>query len=162
MKTLTMICLVAGAAFGTMAQASTRACYIQTYSGNYLTAVGGGDRIDDVIHSDATRGSTWETFKIVESSSYPGTYGIKTLTGNYLTVVGGGGRTDDVIHSDATRYLGWEQLRIEQVGGGYVAFKTSQGYYLTAVAAGGRITDVIHSDATQVSLWEKFKLVCSR
>jgi hypothetical protein len=30
-------------------------CSIQTINGHYLTAVGGGGRITDTIHSDATR-----------------------------------------------------------------------------------------------------------
>jgi hypothetical protein len=35
---------------------------LQTSTGNYLTAVGGGGRITDVIHSDATQINAWETF----------------------------------------------------------------------------------------------------
>jgi len=144
----------------TVARAQTRTCFILTYNGHYLTAVGGGGRIDDVIHSDATKGSTWETFKIVESSSVPGTYGIKTLTGNYLTVVDGGGRIEDVIHSDATKFRDWEEFRLVSLGNGYTALKTYRGNYLTAVSGGGRTTDVIHSDATKASTWESFKLNC--
>jgi hypothetical protein len=162
MKTFLNLSLIVAATFGTVAKANTRTCFIMTASGNYLTAVGGGGRITDVIHSDATQARSWETFKIVESASAPGTYGIKTLTGNYLTAVSGGGRIDDVIHSDATKFRNWEQFRIEPVGDDYVALKTSRGYYLTAVSSGGREVDVIHSDATQVLEWEKFKLICKK
>lgn len=38
-------------------------CSIQTVNGNYLTAVGGGGRTADTIHSDATRVQAWEKFK---------------------------------------------------------------------------------------------------
>lgn len=35
---------------------------IKTLTGNYLTAVGGGGRTADVIHSDATQVRSWELF----------------------------------------------------------------------------------------------------
>jgi hypothetical protein len=160
MKILLMLSLVTALSLGTRALAVTKTCFILTANGHYLTAVGGGGRTDDVIHSNATQAKSWETFKIVESTSNPGTYGIKTLSGNYLTVVDGGGRITDVIHSDATKYRDWEEFRLVSVGGGYTAFKTYQGTYLTAVGGGGRTSDVIHSDARQVRGWEKFKLQC--
>ena len=37
---------------------------IQTIDGHYLTAVGGGGRITDTIHSDATRVGSWEKFRV--------------------------------------------------------------------------------------------------
>ena len=46
------------------AQATTRICSIETYSGNYLTAVSGGGRTQDVIHSDATQVGSWEKFRL--------------------------------------------------------------------------------------------------
>ncbi len=36
---------------------------IQTINGHYLTAVGGGGRTTDAIHSDATRVGSWEKFR---------------------------------------------------------------------------------------------------
>ena len=79
-------------------------CVFQTVNGHYLTAVGGGGRTTDVIHTDATRIGSWEKFTLIDSGS--GTpviqYGLLTTNGHYLTAVGGGGRTTDVIHSDAT------------------------------------------------------------
>ena len=137
-------------------------CTIQTVNGRYLTAVGGGGRISDVIHSDATQIRSWEKFTLedLDLGTPSITYGIKTVKGHYLTAVGGGGRTNDVIHSDATRPLGWEQFSVESVGYGWYAIKTVKGNYLTAVGGGGRISDVIHSNATKVGSWEKFKFVC--
>jgi hypothetical protein len=38
---------------------------IQTTNGLYLTAVGGGGRITDVIHSDASVVRDWEKFHVV-------------------------------------------------------------------------------------------------
>jgi hypothetical protein len=39
-------------------------CVFQTVNGHYLTAVGGGGRTTDVIHTDATRIGSWEKFAV--------------------------------------------------------------------------------------------------
>jgi len=53
-----------------------------------LTAVGGGGRIDDVIHSDATKALAWERLTSSIQAGNPNiTYGIRTLKGYYLTAV---------------------------------------------------------------------------
>jgi hypothetical protein len=81
-----------------------------TTNGHYLTAVGGGGRITDVIHSDATWLRDWE--KLTLYSLGYGWYAIQTIDGHYLTAVGGGGRTTDTIHSDATRIGAWEKFYV--------------------------------------------------
>jgi len=88
--------------------ATPTTCSIQTFNTrNFLTAVGGGGRTTDVIHTDATVARSWETFTLVDAGD--GVHvGIKTVSGNFLTAVGGGGRTTDVIHSDATQVQAWE------------------------------------------------------
>ena len=44
--------------------ATPTTCTIQTFNtGNFLTAVGGGGRTTDVIHSDATQVQAWEIFR---------------------------------------------------------------------------------------------------
>lgn len=137
-------------------------CSIQTWTGHYLTAVGGGRRITDVIHTNATRVGAWERFTLVDSGD--GTpnirYGFRTYTGNYLTVVGMGGRITDVIHSDAPWLRNWEKLSLISLGNGYYAIQTLTGYFLTAVGGGGRVTDVIHSNARSIGNWEKFRFRC--
>jgi hypothetical protein len=137
-------------------------CSIQTVNGHYLTAVGGGGRTTDAIHTDAVRVGSWEKFTLIDSgdgSSFIN-YGFRTLTGNYLTVVGGGGRETDVIHSNATQLLGWEKITPISLGNGIYALRTLNGTYLTAVGGGGRTTDTIHSDATRIGSWEHFRLSC--
>jgi hypothetical protein len=138
-------------------------CTIQTNSGHYLTAVGGGGRVSDAIHSDATQAKAWEKFTLVDSGdgSSPINYGIKTVKGYYLTAMGGGGRITDVIHSNATQLQAWEKFALHSLGGGVYAIKTINGRYLTATGGGGNIADVIHSDATRVNAWEKFRFKCS-
>ena len=42
-------------------------CTIQSVDGHYLSAIGGGGRTTDVIRSNATQVSTWETFTMVIS-----------------------------------------------------------------------------------------------
>jgi hypothetical protein len=137
-------------------------CAFQTYNGHYLTAVGGGGRITDVIHTDATQIRAWEKFTLIDSGDGTSVirYGIQTFHGFYLTAVSGGGRITDVIHSNATQLLGWEKLTLISLGYNVYAIQTIDGHYLTAVGGGGRITDTIHSDATQIRAWEKFQVTC--
>src|SRR4051794_6369206 len=138
-------------------------CAFQTSNGHYLTAVGGGGRTSDVMHTDATRIQSWEKFTLIDSGD--GTpitrFGIQTVYGYFLTAVGGGGRTTDVIHSDAPWLRDWEKLTLISQGNGVYAIQTIDGHYMTAVGGGGRTTDTIHSDATRVGSWERFRVTCN-
>ncbi|HTJ32561.1 MAG TPA: hypothetical protein VL738_04975 [Dactylosporangium sp.] len=140
--------------------ATPATCSIQTVNTrNFLTAVGGGGRTSDVIHSDATVARSWETFTLVDAGD--GVHvGIRTLTGNFLTAVGGGGRTTDTIHSDATRLQAWEKFNVVRFGGDGFGIQTIDGHWVTAVGGGGRTSDVIHTDATVVRSWELFFFNC--
>jgi hypothetical protein len=82
-------------------------CVLQTSNGHYVTAVGGGGRTTNVIHTDATRIGSWEKFTLIDSGDGSSNihYGIQTYYGYYLTAVNGGGLITDVIHSDATHLL---------------------------------------------------------
>lgn len=138
-------------------------CTIQTVKGRYLTAVGGGNRTSDVLHTDAVRASTWEKFKLIDSGdgTSPINYGIQTMDGHFLTAVGGGGRITDVIHSNAVRLQAWERFQLYSLGGGQYAIRTNNGHFLTATGGGGQIVDAIHSDATRIDSWEKFRFSCT-
>lgn len=58
---------------------------LQTRSGNYVTAVGGGGFANGVnLLTDATQIQAWEKFKIVDQRD--GTYTIQTVSGFYLAV----------------------------------------------------------------------------
>ncbi|HUR03980.1 MAG TPA: hypothetical protein VM347_15660 [Nonomuraea sp.] len=144
----------------TLAAANT--CVLKTLNtGNYVTAVGAGGRTTDVIHTDATRIGSWETFTFVDSGDRnPTRYGIRTSNGHYLTAVGGGGRVTDVIHSDATRLQAWEKFNLFVLEGNVLALQTISGHYLTAVDGGGRVSDTIHSNATVIGPWERFLITC--
>ena len=88
-------------------------CVFQTVNGHYLTAVGGGGRTTDVIETNRTQPSTWETFNLVPLTGVgPGFYAIRTFTGNYLTAVnsGGIGSAFEAIHSNATQIGTWEEF----------------------------------------------------
>ncbi|MEV0383195.1 hypothetical protein [Nonomuraea sp. NPDC050643] len=139
-------------------------CTLQTFNtGNFVTAVGGGGRTTDVVHTDATQALAWERFTLVDSGdgSSPIRYGIKTVNGRYLTAVGGGNRVTDVIHSDATQLLAWEKFQFVSQGNGVYAIRTIDGHFLTAVGGGGRVTDVVHSNATVARSWEWFRVFCT-
>lgn len=146
-------------------------CTFKTANGHYVTAVNSGGLTGlgqlpfDVIHTDAVRVGSWETFALVDSGD--GThYGIRAFDGHYLTAVGGGGRTTDVIHSDATQLKGWEKFTITKLPsapGSQTVYSigTIDGHFLTAVGGGGRTTDTIHSDATVANGWEQFHIHCA-
>lgn len=135
-------------------------CSIQAYDGHYLTAVGGGGRTTDVLHTDATRVGTWERFTLIDIGDGSSQYGIRTYSGHYLSAQGGGGRITDVIHSNRTQILDWEKFKLISLGNNWYAIQTISGNYLTAVDSGGRITDVIHSDAIRIGTWEMFYFNC--
>jgi len=134
---------------------------IQTFRGNYLTAInGGGITGRPAINTDATRVSGWETFTLVPQSG--GLYAIQTLNGNYVTALNGGGMaTGDVTHTDARSVNAWEKFAFISNGDGTYAIRTSNGRYVTALNGGGigGGNQALHTDATQVAGWEKFKLV---
>lgn len=131
---------------------------IQTQSGNYLTAVGGGDRTSDVMHTDATVPQAWETFGLIPqvppfsiypqhydlTQDAPWYYAIATDKGNYVTALGGGGQaTDPAVHTDATKVNTWELFRLICKGplmsGRQYALRPVAGYTLAAVKGGGQI-----------------------
>ncbi|MFE0148990.1 hypothetical protein ACFWY5_17715 [Nonomuraea sp. NPDC059007] len=55
-----------------------------------ITTVGGGGRVTDVIHTDATQRLAWEKFALVPVGN--GFHAIQTINGRFLTAVGGGRR----------------------------------------------------------------------
>ena len=56
-----------GLVVGSQAANAPITCNIQTNTDNYLTAVGGGGRTTDVLHTDATRASSWAGSPIQKS-----------------------------------------------------------------------------------------------
>lgn len=140
-------------------------CYIRAYDGHYVTAVGGGGRTFDVIHTDATKAKSWEKFTLVDADKgTPNiTYGIRTVKGYYLTAVDGGGRIQNVMRSNETKLRDWEEFQLEAVGQGVYAIRTFNGRYVTAVNSGGlstQVADVFHTDARKIGNWEKFRFTC--
>jgi hypothetical protein len=143
----------------------------------YLTAVGGGGRTTDVIHTDATQIGSWEGFRLP-----PDKYGwrntIQTVDRHYLTAVGGGG--NDAIHTNAPTANLWEYFwiwkcgdlgsgyqytihaRSEPVfgvfaygGGGRVATRAG----VVVAGAIGRLTDYAQRPVPFNNNWQKFKLI---
>jgi hypothetical protein len=154
---------------------------IQTASGNYLTAVSGGGRTSDVLHTDATVPQAWETFGLIPQvppfSIYPEDYNliqdapwyyaIATEKGNYLTALGGGGQiADPALHSDATKVSAWELFRLICSGpltsGRQYTLRPVAGFTLAAVNGGGQVTSGLIMAAVDVvdrKQWAKFTLL---
>jgi hypothetical protein len=132
--------------------------FMTTPKDNFLTAVGGGGRTTDVIHTDATVPRSWEMFRLWSTNVF-GFYGIQTVNGHFVTAVAAGGRTTDTIHTDATVVASWElfaptRLSYPQSGFG---LRTIRGFFVTAVGGGGHNSgDTIHTDATVARSWESF------
>jgi hypothetical protein len=116
----------------------------QTPSGNYVTAVDGGGRTNDVLHTDATQIRSWEQFRVYDLSAggvAPTYFALQTLSKNYVTAVGEGGKYDDAIHTDARQIGAWEWFRIVKcgdLGSGYqYTIIANNDQALTAVKGGG-------------------------
>jgi hypothetical protein len=154
---------VASASTAAPALVGPQTCSIQSFDGHYLTAVGGGGRTTDVIHTDATRVGSWEKFTLIDSGDGAPSihYGLRTSRGFYLTAQDSGGRTTDVIHSNATALQAWEKFTLNSLGGGIYDIQVDDGHYLTAVNSGGLSSgDTLHTNATRVGSWEKFRVTC--
>ena len=159
---------------------------IQTFlKEKFLTAVGGGGRTADAVHTDATELGAWEKFNLwvypirVHTHENPEgftQYAIQTNNGNYITAVDGGGRSADVLHTDAVQARAWEifglipqsppfslypaNYDLRRDSPWYYAIPASTGNYLTALGGGGHSADSsINSDATQIASWELFRLI---
>ncbi len=159
---------------------------IKTYNGHRLTAVDGGGRSTDAIHTDSVLGSDIGPFDIFtlwrdpsryhpdpsDPEKWYHQYAIQTANGNYLTAdAGGGSNSPNAIQTDRTQALGWEMFGIlneftpgvspfsEIEPGVRAAIVVASGNYLTAVSGGGKNFDPLHTDATEVRQWELFQLV---
>jgi len=137
---------------------------IQTFGMKYLTAVGGGGRVTDVFHTNATAIGAWEKYRLflVQGGGVPPKFAIQTSGFNFLTAVNGGGQSGpaggtDPVHTDATQVRSWETFTfaLDQYGWRH-AIQTVKGNYLTAVGAGGKTTDAVHTDAVKTASWEYF------
>jgi hypothetical protein len=153
---------------------------IQTENGTYITAVSGGGRSSDVLHTDAAQPSKWEQFGLIPQVSQPSIYpsyydmrhsspwyyAIATNTGNYLTALGGGGHTDPSMHSDATKIGAWELFRLikcgELMSGYQYAIRRIEGLTMGAEGGGGKFTHGLvlgYSMSVEADSVEKFRLI---
>lgn len=94
----------------TLLQQADGSYALQTYSGNYVTAVGGGGLASgDNLHTDATQIQAWEKFKIVDQGN--ATYIIQTVSGFYLavntSVLDIGGISTRISFPDAAPQIGY-------------------------------------------------------
>ena len=137
--------------------------FIQTASGNCITAVDGGGRTADVLHTDATLAQSWEIFRFYFDHA-TGYHAIQTISTKYLTALGGGGHSDPpAVHTDATMVKDWERFHIWKCGdlGSYLDYYIwvpYNGKLLQAMQGGGRIQDALHAYEPPTSNWGSFRL----
>lgn len=150
---------------GAAQAADPNTCFIQTSSGNYITAVGAGGRTTDVMHTNATVPSTWERFTLVYTGD-GSHYGLRTSLGYYVTAVNSGGLSSsdvpDVLHTNATVLSTWEEFSFVSGGGdGTLGIRAFDGHLLSALDGGGRTSRAFDSNRTVLSTWEKFRFTCN-
>jgi hypothetical protein len=155
---------------GAAVAAAPANCVIKTFYGEYLTAVGGGGRETDTIHSDATQIGAWERFALVPAGN--GMVAIQTVDGHYLTAMGGGGWSDadpnnPAFHTDATRIQAWEEFTLVPVTDDpynnrpfefYI--RTVHGSLLEAVSGGGREVNVLNTNDPYRGYRSEFQVIC--
>lgn len=141
----------------------------QTVNGNFITAVDGGGRTTDVLHTDAVNVGAWEEFRIAQTGpSGAFSVSIQTNSNNFLTAVGSGGQTTDAIHSDATKVGTWETFFIRKFGNlsigdsQYFIVDTSKNQAIAARGGGGQTQNTIQFTGTNSNVplaWARFTLV---
>jgi hypothetical protein len=145
---------------------------VQTFVGNYLTAVGGGAQYQDAFHTDATKASTWETFVMRRTGSDLGSglqyYIVPSNGGLPLIATNGGGMTRDAIRGGYVA-LGevppsWGIFTLVKQGNGAYTIQTANNNFVTAADGGGLaggtpVEDTLQTDRTVASAWEMFRFV---
>jgi hypothetical protein len=129
--------------------------------GTYLTAVGGGGKTTDVIHTDAFRLRAWEKFKLWVDSATRQYCAFQTVSGHFITANNAGGLTTNTIFSTATAVRGWEMFKLLPQSWPFPTFaiQTLRGFFLTAIGGGGHNSgDTIHTDAVNAADWERFRI----
>jgi hypothetical protein len=150
-------------------QSSTGQLAFQTANGNFITAVNGGGRTTDVLHTDAANVAAWEEFRIAHTGSQ-GVFSvsIQTSSNNFLTAVGLGGKTANAIHSDATAVGTWETFFIRKFGdlsfgdSQYFIVDTSKNQAIAARNGGGQTQNTIQFVVPQSNFpqaWARFTLI---
>jgi hypothetical protein len=130
--------------------------------GSRVSAVGGGGRTTDVIHTGGEiqpRGA--ERFKFWVDSATRQYYAFQTADGHFITAYNAGGLTTNTILSTATAIGGWEMFKLLPQSPPFASFavQTLRGFFLTAVGGGGHDSgDTIHTDAVNAAEWERFNI----
>jgi hypothetical protein len=135
---------------------------LQTHlKGRYVTAVGGGGRTVDVIHTDAGGPPrAWERFTLWVDSATRQYYAWQTVNGYFITAYNAGGLTANALDSSATSIEAWAMFKLlPQAPFPAYAVQTLRGFFLTAVGGGGHDSgDTIHTDSVDAAEWERFNI----
>jgi hypothetical protein len=148
---------------------------IQTATGNWVTAVGGGGHSSRAFHTDATAANTWEKFYLLKTGDLGSghQYAIRpTGTGNipgkaqtfsYLTANNGGNRLLNAMTANSP-LLDNSKFRLSKQPDGSFAFHTPNGFNFVTADDGGGLAhgtsqlDNLITTKSVVQDWEKFKI----
>ena len=135
---------------------------LQTHlKGRYVTAVGGGGRTDDVIHTNVGGPPrAEESFTLWVDSATRQYYALQTVNDYFITAYNAGGLATNAIDSTATSINSWAMFKLlPQSPFPAYAIQTLRGFFLTAVGGGGHDSgDTIHTDGVVAAEWERFNI----
>jgi hypothetical protein len=137
---------------------------IATTDGHFVTAVAGGGKTTDVLHTDAVTPKAWEEFALW-FVPLTGEYGIQTLNGEFLFATNGGDLSSlfpfgdqevDTIQSTAENIIDYERFKISnlpsKLSGSYATYlygiQTVRGFYLSVAGGNGTDPPVLYTNGT--------------
>ena len=147
---------------------------MQTETGNFVTAVGGGGHPTRAFHTDATVASTWEKFYLLKTGDLDSghQYAIRpTGTGNipgkgqtlsYLTANNGGNRILNAMTANSP-LVDNSKFRLVKQPDGSFAIRTPNGFTVVTADNGGGLAhgtpqmDNLITTKSIVQDWEKFR-----
>jgi len=142
---------------------------IQTLTGNFVTAVGGGGHSTRAFHTDATAALAWEKFDLLRtgdlSVGHQHIYAIRPIgvSLGFLTATNGGNRKRHAM-TVGTPLVDDSKFNLIKQPDGSFAIGTRLDPYLVTADDGGGLAhgtsqmDNLITTQTEVKDWEKFKI----
>jgi hypothetical protein len=142
---------------------------VQTLTGNFVTAVGGGGHSSRAFHTDATQALAWEKFFLLRTGDltlgHLHQYAIRPIGTNvgFLTAINGGNRKVQAMTANSP-LVDNSRFRLEKQADGTFAIGTPMPFHFVTADDGGGLAhgspqiDNLITTQTQVKDWEKFRI----